>query len=116
MIGNRNSGWLQWTHANTKPLTVMVGGPCLGPPKPGVPGRGGAQGPALAPGGRAALMGRLLTLAEGRSRALRPARGASAHQPRRHHEHQGEEAGRPPAASPAPQSPSAAVPWGTRPP
>ncbi|XP_008693077.1 cation channel sperm-associated protein 4 [Ursus maritimus] len=23
MIGNRNSGWLQWTHANTKPLTVM---------------------------------------------------------------------------------------------
>lgn len=57
MIGNRNSGRLQWTHANIKPLTVTVGGPCLGPPKPDVPGRGGAQGPALAPRGRAALMG-----------------------------------------------------------
>lgn len=44
MIGNQDSWWQQWTDTNIKPLTVLVGGPFLGPPQLGMPGRGRAQG------------------------------------------------------------------------
>lgn len=86
MMEDRRTWWQQWTDTNIKSLNVMVGGPCLGPPKLGMPAWGGTQEHRTgSPGAVAALMGPVLTLTEGRSRALQPAGRASTGQPQRHH-------------------------------
>lgn len=88
------SWWQQWIDStNVKSLNVMVGSPCLAPPLSlGIPGLGGAQEDCTrSSGAGAALIGPLLVLAEVRSRALHPARGASAHRPPRHHQQKGKD-------------------------
>ena len=88
MADNQRTWWQHWPDTTyIKPLNHMVGGTCLAAlPKLGILGRDEALEDHTGSGGAvAALMGPLLTLAEGRSRALPPARGASAHQPPRYH-------------------------------